>query len=364
MGLMDIFRRSRSADLPTETRSSGSGYTAQIMAARAAYLTGSSGIGEMTAAAQACIGLWESAFGLADVEGTTLLSRGHMALAGRALALRGNAVFLIRDNGLVPCIDWEIRTRDSVPRAYRVTVPETAGGRSEVALAAEVLHFRIGCDVTTPWHGTAPLRRAQITAATMQAIEDALCEVYSAAPLGSQIVPYPEAGEAEKENIGRAFRGSRGKVILRESVVVSAAGGPAPQQDWQPRDLTPDLQRAMPGQSLAAAQGAIMLAFGVLPALVNEATTGPVVREAQRHLAGWQLQPIAEVMAEEASQKLGGKVTVDVGRPLQAFDAGGRARALSQLIEAMGRAKELGLTPEQVSAAIKATNWGGGDDLA
>ena len=73
---------------------------------------------------------------------------------------------------------------------------------------------------------------------------------------------------------------------------------------------------------------------------------------------------MAELLAEEASAKLGGAVMIDVGRPLQAFDAGGRARALSQLIEAMGRAKELGLSPEELAGALKAVNWGGGDALA
>ena len=41
-----------------------------------------------------------------------------------------------------------------------------------------------------------------------------------------------------------------------------------------------------------------------------------------------------------------------------------RARALAQLIEAIGRAKELGLSSDELGAAIKAVNWGGGDALA
>ena len=39
-------------------------------------------------------------------------------------------------------------------------------------------------------------------------------------------------------------------------------------------------------------------------------------REAQRHLAGWMLQPIAEPIAEEARRKLGSAIKVDVMRPL------------------------------------------------
>lgn len=348
----------------TENRSSGAGYTAEIMSARESYLAGESGIGELTATVQGCVTLWEGAFALADVTGTDLLDRRSMALLARSAALRGEAVMLITETGLLPVADWELSTRDGIPRAYRLSVSEAGGSRSMTALAAEVLHLRIGSDMVTPWTGQAPLRRASLTAGLLQAVEAALSEVYGNAPLGSQIVPYPEATDTEKERLGRAFRGTRGKVIIRESVNVSAAGGPAPQQDWKPNDLTPDLSRAMTRETLEAAREAICGVYGVLPGLMNKATTGPMVREAQRHLAGWVLQPIAELLAEEASAKLGAEVMIDVGRPLQAFDAGGRARALAQIIEAMGRAKELGLTPGEMESALLSVNFGGGDKLA
>jgi hypothetical protein len=64
------------------------------------------------------------------------------------------------------------------------------------------------------------------------------------------------------------------------------------------------------------------VAFGVLPALMNPSTTGPMVREAQRHLAAWTLEPVAHLVAEEATRKLGTEVRTDVMRPLQAFDVG------------------------------------------
>ncbi|QCO57632.1 phage portal protein (plasmid) [Pseudorhodobacter turbinis] len=340
-----------------ETRSSGSGYTAQIMAARESYISGASGIGELTATVQACVTLWESGLALADVSGTDMLTRACMALSARSLALRGEALFLIRETGLIPCTDWDLKTRNSKPTAYRVTVAEAGGGRSETALAAEVLHFRIGCDTATPYLGSAPLGRASLTAGMMQAIESALAEVYQTAPLGSQVVPFPEADETEKERLSRAFRGSRGRVILRESVNVSAAGGPAPQQDWQPRDLTPDLSRSMAGESLGAARDAVSMVFGVLPALANGSTTGPMVREAQRHLAQLVLQPIAMLMAEEATAKLGSDVLIDCVRPMQAFDAGGKARALSTMIQALAIAKESGIEGAALRDALTFIDW-------
>ncbi len=129
-------------------------------------------------------------------------------------------------------------------------------------------------------------------------------------------------------------------------------------------DLAPEIPAPSDEISITGTPVRWLIGHIVLPGLVNQSTTGPMVREAQRHLAGWVLQPMAELLAEEARAKLGGDVVIDVGRPLQAFDAGGRARALSQLVEAMGRAKELGLTPDQWSVALQAVNWGGGDNTA
>lgn len=338
----------------TETRSAASGFTAEIMAARESYISGRTGIGELTATAQACVALWEGGFALADVSGTDLLDRRSMALAARSAALRGEALFLIREDGLVPASDWDLRTRHGRPTAYRVSISEAGGGTTETALAAEVLHLRIGADVSAPYYGQAPLKRAQLTAGMLNAVETALAEIYETAPLGSQVIPWPEAPETDMTALARGFRGSRGRVALHESVNVAAAGGPAPQADWTPRDLTPDLQRAKMGEALGSARDAISLAFGVLPGLGYTMTTGPLVREAQRHLAQWQLQPMAALLAEEATAKLGTPVEIDVMRPLQAFDAGGRARAAATVIQALTQAKEAGVDPAD---ALKLVDW-------
>ena len=166
-------------------------------------------------------------------------------------------------------------------------------------------------------------------------------------------MPFPEAPEKDLESIGRGFRGRRGRVMLRESVQITAAGGPGPAQDWRPSDVTPDLQRAMTRETLQAARDAICGAFGALPGLMNPSTTGPMVREAQRHLATWALQPVAMQIAEEATAKLGAEVTIDTLTPLQAFDAGGKARALKGYVEALAAAKAAGLSPGEVSEALR-----------
>jgi hypothetical protein len=350
----------RLADTPEKRSGFAAGYTGQIMAARAGYIAGVSGLAELTGTVQACVSLWEGAFALADVEGTDMLDRRTMALLARSLALRGEGVMLIRETGLVPCSDWELATRDGIPRAYRLSLSEAGGAVATTALADEVLHIRIGSDPVTPWAGQAPLRRSTLTANLLHEVETALRDVYRDAPIGSQIVPLPEVTGGN--SWAGAFRGKRGSTLVVEGVAQAVAAGLHPMVDKGPDQISPDLSKSMTAETLEAARASILSVYGVLPGLFAVAAQGPMVREAQRHLAGWVLQPMAELLAEEATAKLGSKITIDVGRPLQAFDAGGRARALSQIIEAMGRAKELGLSAAQMESALVAVNWGGGDN--
>jgi hypothetical protein len=359
LSMFGLFKRK-----PVETRSTGTGYTAAIMAARESYISGASGVGELTAAVQGCVSLWEGAFALADVSGTDLINRRSLAIAARSVALRGEAVFLIRPDGLVPCSDWDLSTRDGIPRAYRVTVAEAGGGRSETALAQEVLHFRAGVDPVAPWTGQAPLRRAAITASLLNEVETALRDVYRDAPLGSQIVPLPDSSAEDMATMRGAFRGRRGSTLVIEGVAQATAAGMNPQIGQRPDQISPDLSKSMTAETLDAARDAVCMAFGVLPGLHNRATTGPMVREAQRHLAGWTLQPLAMLWGEEASAKLGVDVMIDVMRPVQAFDAGGRARALSAIIQALATAKAAGIAPGDVNAALSLVNWGEGDKAA
>lgn len=345
----------------TETRASGTGYTAQIMQARAAFIAGTDGLAELTGTVQGCVNLWEGGLSLADVTGTDLLTPFDLALMGRALGLRGEAVFAIRDDGLLPCSDWDLTTRFSVPTAYRVGIPDTGGGKTETLLASEVLHLRIGVDMAMPFTGLSPLRRARLTGGLLETLEAALSEIYSDAPLGSAVVPFPEAPDTDMTALARGFRGMRGKVMVRESVNVTAAGGPAPMTDLKPHDMTPDLSRAMIKESLESAKGAIETVFGVLPSLSNRSATGPLIREAQRHLAQWTLQPIAVMIAQEASAKLAVPVTLDVMRPLQAFDAGGRARTLKATIDALAAAKEAGIDP---TMALKLVDWANAQEVS
>ncbi len=331
-----------------ETRSKS--YTTMLMDARADMLARDD-VSELSATVQGCLSLWEQGLSIAQ-SNNPLLTPSVLALTARSLGLRGESVWVIDDDRLIPVDLFDITTRGAVPRAYRVTIPDVGGGTSTTVLADEVLHFRIGCNPASPWRGTPPLQRAAVTAGILHAIEDTLAEVFANAPIGSQIVAMPETTPGDNDKLAASFRGKRGRVLLRESTQVTAAGGPAPATDWKPSDLTPNLRDSMVVDTLRESKGAILNAFGVLPALVNGQTTGPLVREAQRHLAQWTLTPMAVMMAAECTTKLS-DTTIEVSAPLHAFDAGGRARAMTGVIAALGMAKEAGLTDEQIAGAMR-----------
>jgi hypothetical protein len=350
-------RKTKAGPHPSfEKRSAMSGYTSMLLGMREAYISGRSGLGELTSAVQSCVSLWEAGLGIATVTGAPMLGRREMTIIGRGLATRGESLWLMRDE-LVPCSDWDLSTRNGRPTAYRCSISEAGGGTTTTALAGEVLHFRIGVDSAAPWAGSSPLRRSSLTATMLQAVEGALAETFENMPLGSSIIPFPEAPDVDLTTMARDFRGRRGRVLLRESVNVAAGGGPAPASDWKPADVTPDLERAVPIEALGAARDGIALAYGVLPSMLNPAAAGPSIREGQRHLATFCLQPIAETIAEECTLKFGAAVAIDVITPLQAYDTGASARSFKTMIDALAAAKEAGLSDAAVAGVLGKLDW-------
>ena len=69
---------------------------------------------------------------------------------------------------------------------------------------------------------------------------------------------------------------------------------------------------------------------------------------------GYTLNPLAKIVAEEASAKLGTVVSIDMETPLQSYDTGGRARALTGIIKALSEAKAAGIDPD---AAMRLVGW-------
>lgn len=69
------------------------------------------------------------------------------------------------------------------------------------------------------------------------------------------------------------------------------------------------------------------------------------------------LQPMALLMAEEMTAKLGTAVQIDVVRPMQAYDMGGKARALATMVQALAQAKEAGIEGATLQDALSFIDW-------
>ena len=335
-----------------ETRSTG-GYTALAMLARQEAIAGHRGAAEAVAAVQACIALWANSLCRADVKGTDLLTPPLLALAGRALATRGECLFVLDGDRLVPAGDWDLSTSLGIPRAYRLSLYDAGTSTTRTALSAEVLHFRINATEREPWRGRSPLSLAPLSADLLAVVEAALGEALASAPLGSQVTPLPELPDEDRDRLAQSFRAARGRVLLRESVSVTAAGGPAPQTDWKSQDLTPDLLKSGAFEAWDRARDSICQVFGVDPSLLSSVASGPGLREAQRHFIAYHLQPIAGLIAAECSEKLGQPVTLDLVRPLGAVDHGGRSRAAAALVGAVAAARAGGVSESELAALLK-----------
>ncbi len=344
--MFDWFKRQK----PVERRSYGSeGYTAMVMTARAAAITDAGA--DLSGVVAGCVNLWSNGLAMSDTD-SELLTPEVLASMGRQLATEGNSVWHITPMGLVPVSEYDLSTRDGQPSAYRLTIPDIRGSYQVTALAGEVLHIRIGADARAPWQGVAPLRRAQISAGLLNATEVALTETFRDAPIGSKVLGMPEASAGANSKLQQSFVGKHGRVLLRDSSTVYS-GSQGQPDDWRPADLTPNLRDSMAVESLKTARDAVLHVYGVLPALVNDQAAGPVIREAQRHLATWTLAPIAKLIAHEVKAKTGEAVEVDVFVNLSAFDVGGAARAMGGIVDALAAAKAAGLTPDEVAMAAK-----------
>jgi len=62
-------------------------------------------------------------------------------------------------------------------------------------------------------------------------------------------------------------------------------------------------------------------------------------------------------LEEEASEKLGNEIELELIKPLHAYDEGGRSRALSTIVTALAEAKKAGLSPGDMSSALALVNW-------
>ena len=189
---------------------------------------------EDLAVVESCAGLYERSLASAAVEpmGAALeaVSPQVLALAGRGLALFGQALFLIdvdpmRGLTLTPASSWDVQGGSPLEAEwiYRLDMIGPSGSFTVTRPGAAVLHFRIGADSRAPWRGRPPLRRSQATANLAASIEAQLT-AESRLPTG-RIVPLSGTGEQVTKV---------GKMIGAGGVTVTGLGQSSPGQEQVP----------------------------------------------------------------------------------------------------------------------------------
>ena len=292
---------------------------------------------EALAAVEAAAGLWSRAFASATVEpqtpATIALTPSVLSTIGRALAVRGEALFEIEVNGtvvLTQAASWEVSggVRPALWR-YKIKLPLPGGGMIERTVSSEsVLHLRYATRPTTPWRGISPLGMADETRALASWIEKRLAEETSTAT--SYVLPLVEGADTSK--LRDDIKSGRGKLHIVDSTSGGWGDGTAaaPRQDWKSNRLG-----ANPPESLVKLRSDVKNdVFGVygIPSSIHG--TGGSARESYRQFLSSTIQPLAKIIVEELAEKLDTPTLALGFTELRAADIASRARAFKQLVDA------------------------------
>ena len=295
---------------------------------------------EGLALSQACIGLWERAIASASIVGGGMalaaVSPAVLALAGRMLATRGNAVFLIEaDPGsgisLHPVASWDPRGGyRPESRRYYCTLSGPQGTVTRNVHGAAVLHFKTGASEAEWWRGRGPLYRARATAALAARVEKQMTDetripVARLIPIGAG-VPIDTATDNPASPTIEAIK--KGGIALIQGPAAGAGFEQTPASRFQPQRQGAHPAETMPTLRSDVGQE-ICAAFGVPPALVAEGSDGTAQRESWRRFWLGTVAPLGRMIEAELRLKLDPLATVAF-EALAAADEDGRSRAIAR----------------------------------
>ena len=338
----------------TETRSTGGGYEASLLAQFEANAAGGSAatVGA-TAALEAASGLVARCLASAAVEGPDNLAAAVtapvLAQTGRSLIRAGESVHAIRVDPDTGAVRLGVAGHhdvyggpDPATWTYRLSEYGPSGTGHRLVDGAGVVHVRYLTDPIRPWAGVGPLQAARIAGRLSAEVGNALADAESG-PRGS-LLPLPVDGEDPTvETLKADIRTLRGRLAFVESTQTMHAGAPgsAPRSDWK----TERIGANPPAGEVSLLERSfveVLAACGVPPGLFGQGD-GTGQRESFRRFLHATLQPLAALVADELSAKMGAPLALNLDR-LFASDLAGRARAFQSMVGAgMDPGKAAGL---------------------
>lgn len=295
-----------------------------------------------TAAAQIAASFLGRCLALAVVEPETIrrvLTPAVLYDIGADFIFGGEALYLIDvsprgELRLIRASSWDI-TGDAMNWRYHATIPGPSGDEEIHVSQDAVFHPRINTSRREPHKGRSPVELAGFSASALANLERSFSDEASG-PTG-QVLPAPIGGLSENQidNIRHDIGVLKGKTILVESMAAGFGDGRsnAPQGDWTSRRIGADPPQSMI-QLREQTHDAVLASCGVSPVLFGKGTDASAAREALRQFLHSTLSPVAELIADEAREKLGDRnISFNFDR-LFAADTQGRARAAKSLVDA------------------------------
>ena len=310
------------------------GYGDLILAGLEATVTGATGSVLKTSALETASGMWARVLAGAVVTGDRgALTRRVRHMIGRSLIRSGELLFVIdvQDGQvrLLAASSFEVMEGWQ----YRAEVQQPPGkSASRTYPRSAVVHFMWNCDPLQPWAGISPLGSASYGAKLAANTEAKLAEE-TGAP-SALLLPVPtDGGDASLDALRADIRNAKGGAVVLEG---TAAGWDdetkGTRNDWKAERLgpmIPEQLRALHGDACAA----VLEACGIPAALGSADADGTSQRESYRRWIMASVEPVAELIAEEASEKLDSEVAFDF-RGVWAHDLAGRASAYAKVVTA------------------------------
>ena len=330
----------------TETRSTGGGYEASLLAQFEASASTPATAGA-TAALEAASSLVARclASGVVDGAPSGAVTPAVLAQIGRSLIRSGESVWAID-------VDPGGRVRlgvsghhdvygaaDPSTWTYRVSTYGPSSTMTRLLPAAAVVHVRYLTDPIRPWCGVGPLQAATITGRLSANVASALADE-TGGPHGSLLETPKDGEDPTVVDLTGKLPGLRGRVALVEGGDWDNPGG-GRERSWRKTRLGADPPSGEV-ELLTRSFHEVLSAAGV-PAALFERVDGTAAREGFRRFLHATLQPLADLIALELSDKLEADVTINLDR-LFAADLAGRARAFQSMVGAgMDPGKAAGL---------------------
>lgn len=342
MSIWDVFRKPEPERL--ETRESRP-FTDAVVSALEASANARGGESSAIAALETAAGLYSRAFAGADVQAADRVRQAVrpdvLALIARDLIRRGESVHLVDVDrtgtlSLYPAGSWDVRGnwRES-SWFYRLDLFGPSGNITRYVPGASVIHCRYSVDPARPWSGVGPLSWSSLTSKLAGNLENRLSEE-AGGPV-AHLLPIPaDGGDGDDEtdllsDFKSDIRNAKGTTVVVETTAAGWGEGTeqAPRHDYRTERIGADPPDTL--STLRSDAGLSVLAACGVPAALILDSDGTAQREASRRWLSTGLQPVADLVALELSDKLETDVSLDFSQQFL-HDLQGRATSFQKLI--------------------------------